>query len=173
MKIQTARFGTVTVDEKEILTFPEGLLGFASRKRFFIYNGDRNIPFFWLQSVDDPKLAFVICDPQMFFPEYKVPVRKEELSVLAAKDQSMLITCVIISITREPFSMSANLQGPLVINTENFLGKQVVLVDGSYGTRHPLVMKNRPRAVAVNAARGLTPVFRPAEMAVGNALVVS
>lgn len=173
MKIQTTRFGTVTVDEKEILTFPEGLLGFANRKRFFIYNSDRNLPFFWLHSADDPKLAFVICDPRMFFPDYKVPVRKEELSVLAAKDQSSLITCVIISISRDPFSMTANLQGPLVINTANYLGKQVVLMDGSYGTRHPIVLKDKPRRAAVNAGGSFTPVFRPAEMAVGNALVVS
>lgn len=170
MKINSSRFGSLTVDEKEIFFFPEGLLGFANRKRFFIYNNQKNQPFFWLHSVEDPKLAFVICDPQLFYPDYKVPVRKEELSVLAAKDQSRLITCVIISITREPFSMTANLQGPLVINTENYLGKQVVLVDGSYTTRHPIVLKNSPRAMAAGAP---APVFHPAELALGNALVVS
>ncbi len=170
MKINSSRFGSLTVDEKEIFFFPEGLLGFANRKRFFIYNNQKNQPFFWLHSVEDPKLAFVICDPQLFYPDYKVPVRKEELSILAAKDQSRLITCVLISITREPFSMTANLQGPLVINTENYLGKQVVLVDGSYTTRHPIVLKNRQRAMAAGAP---APVFRPAELAVGNALVVS
>ena len=170
MKINSSRFGSLTVDEKEIFFFPEGLLGFANRKRFFIYNNQKNQPFFWLHSVEDPKLAFVICDPQLFYPDYKVPVRKEELSILAAKDQSRLITCVIISSTREPFGMTANLQGPLVINTENYLGKQVVLVDGSYTTRHPIVLKNRQRAMAAGAP---APVFRPAELAVGNALVVS
>ena len=170
LKINTTRFGTLTVDEKEIIFFPEGLLGFANCKKFFIYNNQKNLPFFWLHSAEDPKLAFVICDPQLFFPDYKVPVRKEELSVLAARDQSRLITCVIISIVREPFSMTANLQGPLVINTENYLGKQIVLVDGSYTTRHPIVLKNRQRLMAAGAP---APVFRPAEMALGNALVVS
>ena len=61
MKINSSRFGSLTVDEKEIFFFPEGLLGFANRKRFFIYNNQKNQPFFWLHSVEDPKLAFVIC----------------------------------------------------------------------------------------------------------------
>jgi flagellar assembly factor FliW len=169
LKVQTTRFGTLSIDEKEIITFPEGLVGFSSRKRYFIYNNEQKMPFFWLHSVEDPNLAFVICDPLLFFADYKVPVRKEELKVLDLEDTSRLITCVIISISRSPFRMTANLQGPLVINTANRMGKQVVLVEGSYNTRHALVLKResfeKPNGVFV-------PKGMSAELALGCSLVL-
>ena len=92
--------------------------------------------------MENPNLAFVICDPLIFFSDYKVAVRKQELSILNIKDLAKAITCTIISISRNPFRMTANLQGPLVINTENRKGKQLVLVDGNYTTRHTIMLKD-------------------------------
>ena len=141
MKVDSIRFGTLEVKEKDILTFPEGLVGFAACKKFFIYNKDKNLPFFWLQSIENPKLAFVIADPALFFPDYKISARRQELAVIDAKNTKNLIICVIISISRDPFRMTANLQGPLVINTANHKGKQLVLVDTNYNTRHAIPIK--------------------------------
>lgn len=141
MKVDSIRFGTLEVKEKDILTFPEGLVGFAACKKFFIYNKDKNLPFFWLQSIENPKLAFVIADPALFFPDYKISARRQELAVIDAKNTKNLIICVLISINRDPFRMTANLQGPLVINTANHKGKQLVLVDTNYNTRHAIPIK--------------------------------
>ena len=141
MKVKTTRFGTLDVPEKDLLVFPEGLVGFSGNKRYMIYSKENNHPFFWLQSIDDPKLAFVICDPAIFFPDYRISARKTELASIGSTRPADLIICVIVSISREPFSMSANLQGPLVINTDNRKGKQLVLVEGNYGTRHPIPLK--------------------------------
>src|SRR4051812_15062898 len=77
MEIQTSRFGTLSVEDDRIMTFPNGLLGFPNRTRFaLIQTGSENY-FFWLQSLDDPNLAFVITDPAIFFKNYDVPVREE------------------------------------------------------------------------------------------------
>jgi flagellar assembly factor FliW len=141
LKVKTTRFGTLDVPEKDLLVFPEGLVGFAGCKRFVIYSKESNHPFFWLQSAEDPKLAFVICDPSIFFPDYRISARKTELASIGSTDPEDLIICSIVSISREPFTMSANLQGPLVINTDNRKGKQLVLVEGNYGTRHPIPLK--------------------------------
>jgi len=141
LKVKTTRFGTLDVPEKDLLVFPEGLVGFSGNKRYVIYSKENNHPFFWLQSVDDPKLAFVICDPAIFFPDYRISARKTELAAIGSTRPADLIICVIVSISREPFSMSANLQGPLVINTDNRKGKQLVLVEGNYGTRHPIPLR--------------------------------
>ncbi|HUU30052.1 MAG TPA: flagellar assembly protein FliW [archaeon] len=170
MKVNSTRFGTIEVKKKDILTFPEGLVGFAACKRFFIYNKEQNMPFFWLHSMDDPKIAFVICDPLIFFPDYKVSVRKEELSILNINDQADLITCSIISISHNPFRMTANLQGPLVINTKNRLGKQLVLVDGNYTTRHMIMVKKE----SSNVTQGVfIPRNKPIEVGAGNSLVLT
>ena len=147
MKVKTTRFGTLDVAEKDLLVFPEGLLGFSGKKRFVIYSKESNHPFFWLQSVDDPKLAFVICDPAIFFPDYRISARKSELASIGGAKPEELIICVIVSISREPFSMSANLQGPLVINTVSRKGKQLVLIEGNHGTRHPIPFKQETMGV--------------------------
>src|SRR5258708_7634704 len=77
MEIQTSRFGTLVVEDDRVMTFPNGLLGFPNCSRFaLIQTGSENY-FFWLQSVEDPSLAFVITDPNIFFKDYEVPVREE------------------------------------------------------------------------------------------------
>ena len=59
------------------MTFPNGLLGFPNHTRYaLIQTGEENY-FFWLQSVDEPNLAFVVTDPTIFFKDYEVPVREE------------------------------------------------------------------------------------------------
>jgi len=170
LKINSTRFGTIEIDEKDILTFPEGLVGFAAYKRFFIYNNEKKLPFFWLHSVENPNLAFVICDPLIFFPDYKVTVRKQELSILNIEDLAKVITCAIISISHNPFRMTANLQGPLVINTENYKGKQLVLVDGNYTTRHTILLKDE----SLDMPQGVfLPKKKSAGVGANNSIVVS
>ena len=170
MKVNSTRFGTRDVKKEDILTFPEGLVGFAACKKFFVYNKEKNLPFFWLQSIDDPKLAFVIADPALFFPDYKISARRQELAVIDAKDTKDLIICVIISISQNPFRMSANLQGPLVINTVNHKGKQLVLVDTNYNTRHAIPIRKE----ALEVPEGLfIPRNKQAEAGVSTSLVLT
>lgn len=170
MKVNSTRFGSFEVKEKDILTFPEGLVGFAACKRFVIYNKEKSFPFFWLQSIEDPKLAFVIADPAIFFADYKISARKQELAVINAKNAGDLIICAIISISRDPFRMTANLQGPLVINTVNRKGKQLVLVDTNYTTRHVMPIKKE----ALEVPEGLfIPRNKRAETGVSTSLVLT
>lgn len=171
MKVNSTRFGTLEVKEKDILTFPEGLVGFAAFKRFFIYNKEKNPPFFWLQSIKDPKLAFVIADPALFFPDYKISARRQELAVIDAKNIKDLIICVIISISHDPFRMTANLQGPLVINTANCKGKQLVLVDTNYNTRHAIPIKKEALGVVPEGL--FIPRNKQAEAGVSTSLLLT
>src|SRR5687768_5931065 len=77
MEIETTRFGTLSVEDERIITFPNGLLGFPDHTRFaLIQTGEENY-FFWLQAVDEPNLAFVVTDPGIFFKDYDVPIREE------------------------------------------------------------------------------------------------
>src|SRR5687768_17196482 len=77
IQIESSRFGTLVVEDERVITFPNGLLGFPDHKRFaLIQTGEENY-FFWLQSVDEPNLAFVVTDPSIFFKGYEVPLRGE------------------------------------------------------------------------------------------------
>jgi flagellar assembly factor FliW len=86
IEIQSTRFGTLVVDDERIINFPNGLLGFPDHKRFaLIQTGEENY-FFWLQSVDEANLAFVITDPTIFFKGYEVPLRDETRQELRLED---------------------------------------------------------------------------------------
>jgi flagellar assembly factor FliW len=138
MKVQTGRFGELEVHDEDILTFPEGILGFPESRRYVLVDPSKGGTFRWLQSVDEGHLAFVVADPSPFFKEYKVKARTEELRSIQLSDVSEGIVAVIMTISRERQEVTANLQGPLVINKTNRLAKQLVLSEPGITTRHRL-----------------------------------
>jgi flagellar assembly factor FliW len=137
MEIETTRFGRLTVDDDRVMTFPRGLLGFPSFTRFaLIQTGSENY-FFWLQSVDEPNLAFVVTDPTIFFKDYDVPLREEVQSELQLDDPGYMQVFVICNKVDE--WLTGNLLGPLVVNAQNRLASQVVLTEKKWTTRQPLL----------------------------------
>ncbi len=149
MLIETTRFGTVEIDEQRILHFPEGLLGFPHQKRYALIQTNDDPVFFWLQSVDDPALAFVVCDPRAFVPDYQVPVRQADLDALGIADLDDAQVLVIVNKVGD--ELTGNLLGPLVIGARSLRGRQIVLSDRRYGTRHPL-LRLEPKAAVSRSA---------------------
>ena len=137
MEIQSTRFGRVSVDEERIITFPDGLLGFPSYARYALIQAGQDNYFFWLQSVDEPNLAFVVTDPTVFFREYHVQVREETAQELQLADSSHLQTFVICNKVGD--WLTGNLLGPIIVNAQNRLGQQVVLTEKKWTTRQPLL----------------------------------
>ena len=137
MEIQSSRFGVIDVEDERIIAFPNGLLGFPSYTRFaLIQTGEENY-FFWLQSVDEPNLAFVVTDPGIFFKDYQVPVREETAQELQLADPAYLQTFVICNKVGE--WLTGNLLGPIIVNAQNRLAQQVVLTEKKWTTRQPLL----------------------------------
>jgi flagellar assembly factor FliW len=130
MKIHTSRFGTIEVDEELCLTFASGVIGFPESTRYVILEHDRPGPFQWMQSVDNPELAFVVADPADFAQEYLVTVRAEELVDLGPSTDGDLALFVILTLrSSDPGDITANLRGPIVANPHTRQAKQLVLSD--------------------------------------------
>ena len=140
MKVETSRFGTLDVLEDRIIHLPSGLFGFPEDKRYVLFEHKKGSPFFWLQSVDDSGLAFVLIDPLLVKPDYEIQISPEDLDELALKEVPADIqTLVIVNITPgERVELTANLLGPIVVNVKKRLGKQIVLEEGKYSLRHPI-----------------------------------
>jgi flagellar assembly factor FliW len=137
MEIVTSRFGTMDVDDERIITFTKGLLGFPGRNSFaLIQTSDENY-FFWLQSTQDPSLAFVVTDPSTFFKDYEVPIREETQLDLDLTDPAAAQVFVICNKLGD--WLTGNLLGPIVVNVANHLATQVVLTDKKWTTRQPLL----------------------------------
>ena len=136
MKVQTSRFGEIEVDDADIITLPEGLIGVPELVRYVLLDHDTDSPFKWLQSIDDGAMAFVVITPLTFRPDYTVEVTEEEIAVLKLENAEDAVISVIVTIPMDPKKMSANLKAPLVFNLNNRTGKQVIVKDAQYQTKH-------------------------------------
>lgn len=143
MKIDTARFGEIVVNKNKLINLPNGILGFPELKRYVLLENDKDLPFGWLQAVDDKDIAFVVMDPLTFKPDYRLSIKENEIADLDLKDESDLCVLVIITIPeRDSQKITANLQGPLVINLANRRGKQLVLSDSGYTYNYPIFQES-------------------------------
>ncbi len=138
ISVNSSRFGKIEIDESELLSMQAGILGFPDSNRFLVMDHEEDSPFKWLQSIEEPDVAFVITDPLIFFPEYHDQIKKEELSNLELKEGDDLITFVILSLREKPENMTANLQGPIIVNSRNRHGRQIVLKGARFTTKHHL-----------------------------------
>jgi flagellar assembly factor FliW len=149
MLIQTTRFGPIEIDGERVITLREGLLGFPDHRRFALIQTGPEPVFFWLQSVDDPALAFVVCDPQAFVPDYQAGIRADDLSSLGMNDVGRAQVLVIVN--KVDGCLTANLLGPLVFGADSLLGKQLVLSEKRYSTRHVLMRLDAVQALSKSA----------------------
>ena len=138
MIIQTTRFGEVEVGEQDIITLPQGLLGFSTDRLYVLLDDDNGSPFKWLQSIERPKLAFVTINPAIAITNYSLALSKEHLQKLEAAAVEELSVSVIVTMTKDLKDVTINLQGPLIINMKRRLGFQMVVTEGAYSTRQPL-----------------------------------
>jgi flagellar assembly factor FliW len=146
VKVATKAYGTIDVDERQKITFPEGLFGFEGFREYVLLDADRQ-PFYWLQSLDVERVAFVLVNPFLFRSDYEVNINNEELAEIGIASPEKALIFSIVTIPPDGSPMTANLQGPLVINRDTRAGKQAILTDTRWKTKHDIVAE----LAAVNA----------------------
>lgn len=146
MHLETTRFGALTLDEANILTFPDGLPGFEECHRFtfvphHLASGDKCSPFEWLQSLDDGALAFLAIDPRHVFSAYAPHLPPNELAALELNSASpgQRLYALLTIPPGDPCGITANLLAPIVVNPAAQLAKQVVAHGDEYSLRHRLL----------------------------------
>jgi len=136
MKIMT-RFGEVEYDPENLLHFPEGLIGFEDLRDFIVMPNAKEGPLFWIQSVDDPAVAFVLTDPSSFFPEYAVlPDRNEQRKLaMGENDECYALSVVTVHPDRQ---VTLNLAAPVLFSPGSNRAMQVIVEGTQYQSRTPL-----------------------------------
>ena len=119
-----------------LITFPEGLVGQPDWKQFVLVTPTEDVPVKLLQSIDNEKLALMVTDPVRLVTDYAMQLSDDDSEVLGLSPDERPVVLTTISIYGD--QITTNLAGPLVINTRTRQGKQVVLVDSAYSTRHPV-----------------------------------
>ena len=144
MKLSTKHFGELNVEEDNIISFPEGLPGFEDEKSFIIINNeDKENPFQWLQSINTKDLAFAIINPFYIFPDYDIIIPKTVQEKLGIESEKDVAIYSIVVVPKDLRKMTVNLLGPIVINVKRKIGKQVILDDSRYTTKHYIFEQHR------------------------------
>jgi len=144
LEIETLRFGKIAVQEDKVITFPRGILGFAKNKKYILFPHSEGSAFYWLQSVEDGDLAFVVMNPQIVKSDYTVDVDDSVLGELNVKQEEDLEVVCIVTIPRnDPKHMTINLLGPIIINAQSRNAVQIICDKQSYSHRHPVVAQQQ------------------------------
>jgi len=154
VKVTTSRFGEIEIDSDKIIEMPDGMIGFTEH-RFILLLPDNKGCFFWLQSVDNPALAFVVADPTAFVPGYEVTLTPDEYDKLRLAPEAVeVILLAVVNIPNEARNITLNLQGPIVVNPAQMTAKQIVLENGKYPVRHPLFSTAEPEQTERDGVSG-------------------
>ena len=138
-KVHTVRFGEIEVDEEKIVHFKDGIPAFEEEHEFLIIPYDDESPYYFMQSLQTPELAFLITTPFIFFPEYVIEIDDETVKELSIKNQEDVMLYALITIPNGSVRyMTANLLAPVVLNTDNMQAKQIVMEKTRYTTKHRL-----------------------------------
>ena len=137
MKLATKAYGLIEVNDQQKIAFPQGLFGFEGFKDYVLLDAEQQ-PFYWLQSMDMEQIAFVLINPFLFRPDYEVNIENEELAEIDIHSPEDALIFVIVTIPPDG-PITANLQGPLIINRDTKLGKQAVLTDTRWKTKHDIM----------------------------------
>ena len=133
MKISTKQFGEIEVKEEEILHFQNPIYGFASLKKYIlISHGILG----WLQSVENPDIAFLVANPYEVYKDYDVVLEDKDVKALDTKKEEDVFVLSIVTLPETTEDISMNLLSPVVINYKNYHASQVILNNQKYKTKH-------------------------------------
>ncbi|MBP3709461.1 MAG: flagellar assembly protein FliW [Treponema sp.] len=135
MEVNTKTMGVKSVDKNHLLTIPEGLFGFEDFKNYALIESEY-APFIWLQSLDDATLAFLLIDPFTICHNYEADIDDESLQKISVQSPEDVIVMAVVTVPGSGLPITANLQGPLVINKKNNTCAQVILNDSRWTTKY-------------------------------------
>lgn len=138
MRIATKAFGEVEIDERQLVTFPVGIPGFVKFTRWALLDASRK-PFYWLQSVELPELAFALIDPFLFRSDYSLDLPDELLADIGVTSPDDALVFAIVTVPVDGSPITANLLGPIVISRSKRVGMQAILLDSRWQVKHDIM----------------------------------
>lgn len=141
MKIDTEQFGEIEIKESDIIEFVGGILGFDEYDKFVLVPFDEESPFSFLQSIDEPSLAFIVINPMEFYIDYEPDIPDDDLKDIEVTSSESVVIASLVTISEKAEDTTMNLMAPIVLNKDNKKAKQVILQDQNYATKHKLFSK--------------------------------
>ena len=138
MQVHGTRFGSLTFRDEDVFYLDDGLMGFPMSKRFLLFPYSEESSFFWLQSVDEPEIAFIVINPFEFFSDLNFAVSDEDSQSIGLLQGEDVEVFSLVNVPEgEPEAVRTNLAGPVIVNVRNRKGKQILV--GEYSPQQPLI----------------------------------
>ncbi len=140
MRAKTRFFGEIEIEDEKIIHFEQGIIGFPELQHFtLIYDEEKEKKSMisWLQSMDEPELAFPVMDPLAVCPDYNPNVEEDILKPLGELKEDNLFVLVTVTVPSDVKQMAINLKAPIVINTDTRKGSQLI-VDDDYPVKYKI-----------------------------------
>lgn len=138
MDVKTKTMGIVQVNESHILDFPNGLFGFEDYHKYALLNAEYQ-PFYYLQSIDISSLAFLLVDPFLIASDYELDIDDRTLSEIGITSPADVIVFAVVTVPAAGGPVTANLEGPLVVNRKNNKALQAILSNTKWTTKHNII----------------------------------
>jgi flagellar assembly factor FliW len=146
MIVNTQSFGELDIDPKDVYEFANGIPGFEENQRYIIVQPDPEMQFCYIQSIEVNNLAFLVCNPFLFYADYDFQLSDAFQQELNIENEADVAVWSVVTIDRHNNEVSLNLLAPIVVNIRDKRGKQIILHDSDYQTKHKLVLPNSEQA---------------------------
>jgi flagellar assembly factor FliW len=133
--IKTKAYGEIKVEENSAIYFKREILGFESFRYYYLIEMGDLPNFYWLQSKEEPQLAFIVVDPRLFKSDYELNIDESDVALLEMEKDDAVIDFVIVNIPEDVTKMTINLLGPIAINVNKRVAVQAISLNNEYGTK--------------------------------------
>ncbi|AQR97025.1 flagellar assembly protein FliW [Clostridium saccharoperbutylacetonicum] len=139
MKYMSKVHGEITYEDKDIITFKKGVLGFDQLRKFFLVDLKDTEPFKLLHSLENEEVGFIVTSPYEFFDNYEINLNNEAINNLNIQSSQEVMILTTITLNSDIKKITTNLQGPIIINISNNLGEQIIVDNSKYKVKEPLI----------------------------------
>jgi flagellar assembly factor FliW len=122
----------------EAVTFPDGIPGFESCRRWVVMAAETATPLRRLHAIDGIEASFLAIDPRAVLEGYRCELSAADRLRLGAKENEPLLWLALVMMDPNG-ALTVNLRAPIVINPRTMTGQQVLPHNCLYPLRHVLV----------------------------------
>ena len=141
MKVQSSRFGTIELDDQEVIRFPAGLIGFPDETSFVMLRPKPESPIAWLHSTQTSWFALPVVSADVLQADLTGTISEAtKASGLVSSDEPYAVMAVL-NAPGAGVPASVNLMAPIIVNAETRQGAQLLLESSNYSTQEPFVLK--------------------------------
>ncbi len=133
--IKTKAYGEITVAEDSAIYFKREILGFENNRYYYLIEMGDLPNFYWLQSKEEPELAFIVVNPRLFISNYILNIDDIDIGLLELDEGDEMVDFAIVNIPEDINKMTMNLLGPIVINVKKRIAIQGISTNNEYGTK--------------------------------------